>query len=404
MKYLGYILRNIRRNPVRSFLTVASISVCLFLTMVLFSYILINDEVAGSLGQYNRLLTMSSQGFAQPVPIANVATVAAMEGVAKVGDSTPGDKEFQDKPAVSPFSWYGGLYKDESIPFAQFGVDPETIFAIMDEYEIPDDQLRAFREDKAGCAIGYKIAEDKGLRLGDPFPLKGTIYPFNLNLTVRGIFHAPENRDNRMCLFHWSYLDEGLKRDFQAKGAGNAGTIYLKAKDASRQEILIKAIDDAFKNSNTPTKTQTEEQFAKMFSEMVGDLQTYIAGVGVAVAVSLICVCGVSMAMSMRERTTEVAVLKAIGFGKGLVLTLVLVEAVIVAAIGGIVGGLGTKFLFDNYDLSKLTGGLLPFFYVPWTVAIGGLVGAMVIGLVSGLIPAARASGMSVIDGLRKVV
>ncbi|MDB5353186.1 MAG: ABC-type transport system, involved in lipoprotein release, permease component [Planctomycetota bacterium] len=404
MKYLVYVFRNIRRNPVRTLLTVASISICLFLMMLLLSYLTINTEVAHSLSDYNRLITMSSQGFTQPVPIANVATVAAMEGIATVGELTPEDKEHRDKKAVSPFSWYGGRYKDDSMPGSQFGIDPETIFAIMVEMKLPPDQLKAFRDDKTGCVIGKKLAKDKNLKIGDPYPLKGTVYEFNLDLTIRGIYDAPENRDNRMCLYHWAYLDEGLKRDFQGRAAGNAGTIYFKCKDAAAMPGLIKKIDDSFRNSSTPTKTQTEEAFAQMFSEMIGDLQTLIVAVGMAVVVSLICVCGVAMAMSMRERTTEVAVLKAIGFGRGLVLALVLVEAVIVSTLGGVVGALGTKLLFDQFDLGSLVPGFLPFFYVPWTTALFGLGLAVLIGFVSGVLPAWLAAQTSVIQGLRKVV
>src|SRR4051794_25062733 len=99
MKYLGYVFRNMLRNPIRSALTIASISVCLFLLMVLLSFISVNDDVAKSLHDSNRLITMSSQGFAQPVPYANIATIARMEGVATVGELTPADKEFKDKKA-----------------------------------------------------------------------------------------------------------------------------------------------------------------------------------------------------------------------------------------------------------------------------------------------------------------
>ena len=60
--------------------------------------------------------------------------------------------------AATPFSWYGGKYKDEILPFAQFGVDPETVFEVMDEFTIPDDQLEAFRKNKDGCVIGRKLA------------------------------------------------------------------------------------------------------------------------------------------------------------------------------------------------------------------------------------------------------
>ena len=49
MKYLTYILRNARRNPVRSLLTIASTAICLFLMMILVSFFAINDEVAESI-------------------------------------------------------------------------------------------------------------------------------------------------------------------------------------------------------------------------------------------------------------------------------------------------------------------------------------------------------------------
>ena len=72
-----------------------------------------------------------------------------------------------------------------------------------------------------------------------------------------------------------------------------------------------------------------------MFAEMMGDLQRMIRNIGLAVVFSLFCVSGNAMAMALRERTTEVAVLKAIGFGKGLVIFLVLAEAMLVAGLGG---------------------------------------------------------------------
>jgi len=97
-------------------------------------------------------------------------------------------------------------------------------------------------------------------------------------------------------------------------------------------------------------------------------------------------------------------VLKAIGYPKGLVLYLVLAEAVLVAGLGGLLGALGSKALFDWVDVARYSAGFLPFFYVPWPTALLGLAASLAIGLFSGLIPAVRAAQMSVIDGLRKVV
>ncbi len=240
--------------------------------------------------------------------------------------------------------------------------------------------------------------------MGDPLPLKGDIYPFDLNLTIRAIYDGPVNRDRRMCMFHWDYLDEGLKRDAKGQGSGNAGIVVAKCKSGDLMTSLSRKIDAQYQNSDTPTRTQTEEAFGKMFAEMMGDLRGMIRNIGMAVIFSLFCVSGNAMAMALRERTTEVAVLKAIGFGKQLVIFLVLAEAVLVSGIGGVVGALGCKLLCDVVDVAQFSGGFLPLFYVPWSTALLGLAVSLLIGFASGFIPAIIAARLSVVDGLRKVV
>ena len=167
---------------------------------------------------------------------------------------------------------------------------------------------------------------------------------------------------------------------------------------------LCKKIDDLYRNSDFPTRTQTEEAFGKMFEEMMGDLRGMIFWIGIAVVFSLLFVAGNSMAMSMRERTTEVAVLKAIGFNKGLLLFLVMTESVLVAGAGGVLGSLGCKGLCEVVDLSQFTAGFLPFFYVPWNVALLGLARVLFVGFLSGIYPALRAANLPVVDGLRRVI
>jgi len=246
--------------------------------------------------------------------------------------------------------------------------------------------------------------------------LKGDIYPVDMNLTVRAIYDGPSNRNLRMCLFHYDYFDEALKRvtmssssggslaTTSSRVSGNAGMIFIKCKNADIMPSLSKKIDDLYRNSEFPTRTQTEEAFGKMFSDMLGDLQNAIYGIGAAVVVSLLFVAGNAMAMAMRERTSEVAILKAIGFSKELVVFLVLTEAILVAGFGGAVGSLGCKALCDIVDVAKYTAGFLPVFYVPWKIALLGLVVSLFVGFASGFIPALMAANSSVINGLRKVV
>jgi putative ABC transport system permease protein len=398
MKYLTYILRNVRRNPVRSLLTIASTSICLFLMMILVSFFAMSDEVNESIRTYNRIATLNANGFAGMIPIAFVGEIARLEGVA----------------AVTPFSWYGGKYQDEVFPFAQFAVDPSTVFTVLDEFTIPADQLKAFEENKDGCVVGRKLAEEKKLKVGDALPLKGDNYPVDMLLTVRGIYDGPADRDLRMCFMRWDYFDDALKRvpfstssaltPANARLSGNAGMVFTKCKSSDLMAPLCKTIDDLYRNSDYPTRTQTEEAFGKMFEEMMGDLKGMIRAIGLAVVFSLLCVAGNSMAMSMRERTSEVAVLKAIGYGKGLVLLLVMTESVLVAAVGGAVGSLGCKGLCEVVDISRFTSGFLPFYYIPWSVALQGLAVSLFVGFASGLFPAVRAANLSVVAGLRRVI
>jgi putative ABC transport system permease protein len=381
------VLRNARRNPIRSFLTIASLSVSLSLAMLLVSFSTINSEATAASRGSKRIVVMSSQGFTQPVPIARVAEFVATPGVV----------------AATPFSWYGGKYNEEVMPFAQFGVDPSTFFTIYNEFVIPSGQIKDWQEDRAGCVIGRKTAVERKVKLGDPFPLKGDVYPFDLNLTVRGIFDGPGNSDLRACYFRWDFLEEGLKK-LDSKAAGNAGIVVLKCKDESQMPAICRKIDEAAINSDTPTRTQSEEAFGQMFAEMIGDFKWIIIFIGLAVGISLLCVTANAMAMALRERTTEVAVLKAIGFGKPLVVALVLAESILIAGIGGVIGAFGIKLLCDAVDLSRYSAGMLPFFYVPWSTAWGGFVVALGIGIFSGLFPAVQASRLSVVNGLRKVV
>jgi putative ABC transport system permease protein len=99
-----------------------------------------------------------------------------------------------------------------------------------------------------------------------------------------------------------------------------------------------------------------------------------------------------------------VAILKAIGFSKGQVLFLVLTEAILVAGLGGVLGSLGCKALCDLVDVAKYTAGFLPVFFVPWRIALFGLLVSLFVGFVSGVFPAILAANSSVINGLRKVV
>ncbi len=387
MKLLTYIWRNVTRNKLRSALTIMSVGFSLALMTILYGYLAMQKVSEREATKHDRVVVMNKLGFAALMPIAHADRVTKLAGV----------------QAVTPFAWFGGNYKDQQSPFAQFGVEPQTAFEVFGEYQIDPEQLAAFKDDKQGCVVDKGLAEQMEWKLGERVPLKGTIYAYDLDLHIVGIFEAPSNTG--ALWFNWNYLDDQLKLA-NAPFSGNAGALYAKCRVSDEVAIVSDQIDAMFANSENVTRTRTEAAFQRMFADMLGDVQSYIRYISLAVVFALALVAASAMAMSMRERTTEVAVLKAIGFSKQRVLLLVLGEATLIAMLGGmlgIAGGLGMLQLVSSVPaaailfpipVSQLAG--------PWLL---GLVAVSAgIGFISGLFPAILAANLSVVNGLRRVV
>jgi putative ABC transport system permease protein len=382
---IKYVWRNVSRNKLRSGLTVLSVAFSLALMTVLYGYLSMQDQWGNEAGKHSRLVVMSSQGFSGNLPVSYVDRIKAMPEVV----------------AAVPYSWYGGMYKDQQMAFAQFGTDPKSAFDVWSEYKIAPEQIKAFQEDRQACVADARLAERMGWKIGERIPLQGTFYPFNLDLKLVGTFVAPQNTDS--LWFNWYYLDEGL-RALANEGAGNSGTIFTKLADSNSLASVAKKIDDRFESSDNPTRTQTEAAFAQMFADMLGNIKEYIFFIGAAVVFSLTLVAATAMAMAMRERTTEIAVLKAIGFSQNKVLGLVLGESCMITTLGGLLGiGMGCLFLqglhgispqFFPFNITEMAGA--------WLIIL--LLIAAGIGLASGIVPAVRAAQLSVVNGLRRLV
>ena len=129
MKTFKYIWRNIRRNPIRSLLTILSVGFSLALMTVLYGFLASQETWKNGAAQANRIVVMNIQGFSGKLPISSVDDVRSTKSVA----------------AAVPFAWFGGSYQDEQMPFAQFATDPEYVFDVWPEYSIPPEQLEAFK-------------------------------------------------------------------------------------------------------------------------------------------------------------------------------------------------------------------------------------------------------------------
>jgi putative ABC transport system permease protein len=187
-------------------------------------------------------------------------------------------------------------------------------------------------------------------------------------------------------------------------GKDRVGTFWLKIKDPAQMAAVSQQVDAMFKNSEDPTETLTEKEFQAGFMAMMGNIKLLFTSISTCAVFMVILLAAITMSMSARERVTEIAVLKAIGFGQRLVLTMMLAEFVLLTLAGGVLGLLVGKLIYWKAPMAKVTQGMLVDFTIYPTPAIVCIAVSLVVGLLAGGLPARNATRMSVVDGLRRVV
>ena len=379
MRFRHLLFANLFRRRIRTGLTVGSFAVALFLFGILavvrgaFHQ---GIDVAGT----DRLVIINKVSLIQPLPFAYRDRLLRIPGVAQATFA----------------NWFGGVYQDEKNFFPQFAIDKEHYRDLFPEFLIPDDQWQAFLADKEGCVIGVGLAERFGWKLGDRIPIRGTIFPGAWAFNVRAIYRGGRTQDDTTQFwFRWDYLDERKVLD-----KGLVGWYTVRVANPDDAVRVARAVDEEFANSAFETKTDTEKAFAASFVKQMGNIEFLILSIGSVVFFTLLLVTGNTMAIAVRERVRELAVLKAVGFSDGFVLGLILVETMVVAAVGG---GLGVSLakLFTLWG--DPTGGLLPFFYLAPQAMASGVGLALAVGLVAGILPALAAMRLRVVDALRRV-
>ncbi|PKN09229.1 MAG: ABC transporter ATP-binding protein [Deltaproteobacteria bacterium HGW-Deltaproteobacteria-8] len=384
MLTLRFILKNLFRHKLRNSLTIVGIAVSVL------SFGLLRTTVdawyAGvEASSATRLVTRNSISLMFTLPVSYEERIRAVDGVT----------------IVSRGNWFGGVYIDEKDFFPNFAVDARTYLTLYPEIQLNEDQKTAFLRDRKGCIIGVKLARRFGWKIGDPVTLKGTIYPGNWGMTVRGIYTGRDKgTDETQLMFHWDYLNETLKKS-SPRRADQVGFFMIGVANADVAAITALAIDARFQNSLAETLTETEKAFQMGFVAMSGAIVAAIRIVSMLVIVIIMAVAANTMAMSARERLGEFAALKALGFGGGYLALLILGESMALASIGC---ALGCALTFPAASaFGSAVSQFFPIFQVSTlTVTLQGA-SALVVGLVAGIVPAWRAQRIGIAEALRRI-
>jgi putative ABC transport system permease protein len=380
MPLFRLVLRNVLRNRRRSLLTAASVAISFALLVVFFAAYRFLESPPASTTERSHLVLIvaASTSLIQPMPISYRSRIERLQGVR----------------AVTQVFWFDARYKNEDTVIPSLSLDPQNLFIFFPNWQLPAEEREQFMRDKTAALAGRSTANKYGWKIGDHIHVTSPNY-FNvgLDLTLRGVYDSKEEQS--YLVFHWDYLNDVLGRP------NVTGQFWVLANSADLMPALMKTVDAQFREETVQTRTQTVKQFTLNFISWLGNVKLILVGVSGAVVFAILLIMANTMAMSIRERTMELAVLRSLGFRTHTLLTLLTVESLVLSLGGASAGCLAAWAICRAVAGYVLGGGLLVNLEVSLPAALSALGAAALTSLASTLVPAYRASRMSIAEALR---
>ncbi len=375
-------MANLLRKKTRTILTLLSIVMAFLLFGLLQAVNVLFSTGADFVGA-TRLVTQARVSFTQPLPLRLLPQIESVPGVGQ----------------VMWIQWFGAVWQENTELFF-FAVDPARLHAVYPEYVMPMEQWKAFEQTRTGMIAGRVLADQYSWKIGDKLPIASNIFPKQDGskswiFDLVGIYDGKDaewQRQTNVGYINFAYFDE--ENQF---GSGRAGTYTLRLSDPNQAERVAQTIDTRFENSPDETKTIPEKEFNLGFFKQIGDIGQIVRWILFAVFFTLLLVVGNTIAQSVRERIPELAILKTLGFTDRNVLGFVLAEAATLCVTGGLLGLVLATLA--GILISNVAGSVFPIAvdYRVWIVGMGSIVG---LTFAVGLLPALRASRLTIVDAL----
>ena len=380
-------LRNIGERKVRSILTILGIAIGIAALVALISIgygmnDAITKEMSGSMDVI--VVTPSMGGFSSgmgftPKDLADIKRINGVEWT---------DARISEISNVE----YGGEMRYVPIN----GVNPTDFQRVSGDVPISDGRMLK-ESDKRACVVGRTIAEN----LFGHIHLNSSLKIGKKEFKVVGI----SERGGSTNLFP---VDSSiLITDKDAKdlyGGVTVSTVFVKVKDAREANEIANEIKEGIDRNHRSknfTLVMTMSQFKEIFERILSMLGLFLGSIAaIALIVASLGIMN-TMFMSIMERTHEIGIMKAIGAKSSNILSLFIAETAIISAIGGVFGCLlgiaASKIIsaigsFQNIEI--------PVSVKP-EVILAGMAIAIIVGVLSGLYPAWKASKMSPAEAVR---
>ncbi|MDB4975433.1 MAG: uncharacterized protein JWN48_3774 [Myxococcaceae bacterium] len=242
------------------------------------------------------------------------------------------------------------------------------------------------------CVVGKAIVgRFKGIALGQTFELRK-----NRPLKVVGVF---EDGGSSFESEIWADADtirsafgrEGIVQSIRARLTGPEQFDSFKRSLESNRQLGVQV-------QRETEYYEKQSEGTSLFITSLGTIVAFFFAIGAMIGAMI------TMYSAVSNRKREIGVLRALGFGKGAIMTSFLLESIFLSLIGGLIGAAASLAMglvhFSMVNFQSFSEIVFSFDPTPRTL-LSGLLFATTMGLLGGLFPAVRAARMPLIAALK---
>lgn len=235
------------------------------------------------------------------------------------------------------------------------------------------------------------ISAFEGAEVGNIVRMRGSDW------TVVGVFESGDASESEV------WVDLGTAQTTFGRGGSVSSVLAQLDGDGAMDKLKAALAADPRLASDVTTQRQYLGAQTKDFRAMIETLGWFLV---IVMGLGAIFAALNTMYAAVASRSREIATLRAIGFGSGPVLISFMMEALLLSGLGGLIGAGIAYVLFNNVSLSTLGANFTQVvfaFKVTPAIVMTGVIIALVIGFIGGLMPAARAARLPITTALREL-
>jgi putative ABC transport system permease protein len=378
VKYFPLIWSGIWRKPARTALVFLQVAVAFALFGVLQGMKTGMDRAVANV-RADVLFVAPSEAGGAPLPLAHFDRLRAIPGVK--------DVSFADGIL--------GTYQRPNQQVYVLAIPPtKTWLTLVPEiFQVLPKDLDALKNTRDGALITADIGKKYGWHIGDRVPLTSNTLQANGSGTwtfqIVGMVTDHEIGEAGFIVANYDYLNEA-----RAVNKDTVRNFYAVISDPKRAAEMSDTIDHAFANSSNETLSASFRENAQQQMRSIGDVNFLIRAVTSAVLVALLFSITTMMMQTVRERTPELAVLKTLGFQDRSIFLMVVGESLFLCVAAALTG------LALAAGVFPYTAKFIPGLSMPLSVIGFGVIGAIIVALITATPPASRAARLQVVDAL----